>query len=191
VVGLLIVFLALLVFGNPAFAQNFTMDFEQGNLKGWQKTGNAFDYQPTRDDNPTARHRGQPSRHQGRYWVGTFEKYQGRPGEKPGSTQGDAPTGTLTSATFKIPQRSISFLIGGGKDFKTRVELQIMDPIEGAIRVKFASGQNNESMKRVTWDVSQYAGKTGRLRIVDDSRASWGQRRLISWASTIWCRVWC
>jgi hypothetical protein len=44
--------------GQPA---NFPLDFETGSLRGWQKTGNAFDHQPTLNDNPTARHRSQMS----------------------------------------------------------------------------------------------------------------------------------
>ncbi|MCF6148326.1 MAG: hypothetical protein E3K37_06675 [Candidatus Kuenenia sp.] len=41
----------------------FTLDFEAGDLRGWDQTGNAFYYQSTLGDNPTARHRGRPSGH--------------------------------------------------------------------------------------------------------------------------------
>jgi hypothetical protein len=153
---------------------NFTLDFEEGNLRGWERTGDAFKYQPTLGDNPTARNRGQPSNHQGRYWIGTYEKYQGRAGQKPGDIQGDRPQGTLTSAPFTIPRGTLSFLIGGGNSFQTRVELLMQDPIEGSIRVFQASGQNTETMRRVTWDLTPYADKTGRIRIVDASSGGWG-----------------
>ncbi len=171
--GLATHLLALAIFSNYSLAAVFTLDFEQGDLRGWQQTGNAFHFQPVLDDNPTARGRGQPSRHQGRYWIGTYEKYQGRD-QKPGAIQGDEPTGTLTSANFKIPGGSLNFLIGGGGHYQTRVELLIIDPIEGAIRVLYATGHNHETMQRTRWDLSKYAGKTGRIRIVDEAAGSWG-----------------
>ncbi|MEA5115604.1 MAG: hypothetical protein VB050_16420 [Geobacteraceae bacterium] len=103
----------------------FTGDFEEGNLRGWEAAGTAFNFQPTLDDNPTARHRQQPSNHQGRYWIGTFEKYQGHTRQKPGEVQGDEPVGTLTSMPFTIPRGTLDFLVGGGMGFDTRVELLI------------------------------------------------------------------
>jgi hypothetical protein len=147
----------------------FTLDFETGDLRGWTKTGTAFDYQPTLDDNPTARRRGQPSRHQGRYWIGGYEKYQGKPGQRPGNVQGDRPQGTLTSPSFTIPSGSLSFLVGGGSSVKTRIELLVWGK-----SVLQASGRNTETMHRVTWNLSSYAGKTGRIRIVDDTSGGWG-----------------
>src|SRR4030042_4028584 len=153
---------------------NFTLDFETGNLRGWEKTGTAFDHQPTLGDNPTARNRGQPSNHQGRYWIGTYGKYQGRSDQKQGGIQGDRPQGTLTSAPFTIPIGKLSFLIGGGSSVETRVELLVQDPIEGSIRVYHASGRNTEIMHRVEWNLTPYAGKTGRIRIVDASSEGWG-----------------
>jgi hypothetical protein len=153
---------------------NFTLDFEEGNLRGWIPTGNAFIHQPTLDDNPTARHRGQPSKHQGRYWIGTYEKYQGQQRQKPGDIQGDEPQGTLTSAPFTIPHGKMSFLVGGGSSFKTRVEFLVHDPIEGDIRAFYVSGQNTETMQRVTRDLTPYAGKIGKIRIVDKSSEPWG-----------------
>ncbi len=158
---------------------NFTLDFETGDLRGWTKTGNAFDYQPTLDDNPAARHRGQPSQHQGKYWIGTYERYRGANRHKPGDIQGDKPSGTLTSAHFTIPAGKLSFLVGGGSSFETRVELVIVerDAIENVNTekpVKYASGRNSETMQKVIWDISPYAGKTGQIRIVDASSEGWG-----------------
>jgi PKD repeat protein len=162
---------------SPAWGQpaNFTLDFETGNLRGWQKTGNAFDHQPTLNDNPTARHRGQLSGHQGRYWIGTYEKYQGFARQKPGQIQGDGPTGRLTSAPFTISHDYLKFLIGGGDGHGTRVELLVLDPIEQTyVPRKWASGKNTETMHRVVWNISQFKGKRAKLRIVDDSSGNWG-----------------
>ena len=176
--SLLIPFLVLgmAVYASVAVAQqyNFTLDFEVGSLSGWTAEGDAFLYQPTLDDNPTARRRGETSNHQGRYWIGTFERYQGRPGQEPGGVQGDGPVGTLTSASFVIPKGTLSFLIGGGSSFETRVELLIEDPIEGRIGVRQATGRDTETMHRESWDLTPYAGRTGRLRIVDASSGGWG-----------------
>lgn len=160
----------------PSRAQDlgFTLDFEDGNLRGWTKTGTAFNYQPTFGDNPTARNRGQPSNHVGNYWIGTYERFQGRRGERPGATQGDRPTGTLTSRAFEVPPGTLSFLIGGGQSFETRIELRILDQIEGAIRVEAAQGRNTETMRRVKWDLTRHAGKMAQIRIIDASSEGWG-----------------
>jgi hypothetical protein len=173
---LLLLYLLSLAAARPAASQNlpFTLDFETGDLRGWTKTGNAFDYQPTLGDNPTARHRGQPSNHQGRYWIGTYERYQGKPRQKPGNTQGDGPTGTLTSTLFMIPKGTLSFMIGGGSSFETRVELLMLDPIEQSVRVLYASGRNSETMSRVTWNLDRFAGRRGAIRVVDASTGGWG-----------------
>lgn len=84
-----------------------------------------FSNQPTFGDNPTARNRGQPSKHQGDWWIGGFEN---RPSKEAhaGDIQGDVPTGRLTSPRFRIIGRKISFLIGGGCDVNLiRVELLV------------------------------------------------------------------
>jgi len=160
-----------LFFGLEGWGQpiRFTLDFETEDLRGWTRTGNAFNYQPTLGDNPTARHRGQPSRHQGRYWIGGYEKYQGLPGQKPGNIQGDEPKGTLTSLSFTIPSGTLSFLIGGGSSLQTRVELLVLGQ-----RVLHASGRNTETMHRITWNLTPYAGKAGQIHIVDESSGGWG-----------------
>jgi hypothetical protein len=147
----------------------FTLNFEKGTTDGWVKTGTAFNYQPTLHDNSTARDRGQPSNHEGNFWIGTFEKYQGLSYQKSGDIQGDAPKGTLTSQTFTIPKGSLSFLVGGGASFDTRVELLISGK-----SVLFASGKYIETMHRVTWDLNPWVGKQGQIRIVDNSSGNWG-----------------
>ena len=90
-------------------------DFEDGALGGWVKTGTVFDNQPTYGDNPTARHRGQSANQQGDYWIGGNEDRH-TPDDTPGESQGDGPTGTLTSPLLEITGKYITFLIGGGCD---------------------------------------------------------------------------
>ena len=74
--------LGLLYFGVShvvAAEVKFTHNFETEDLTGWTIVeGDAFDFQPTFGDNPTARGRGQPSEHEGDWWIGTYEKYQGK-----------------------------------------------------------------------------------------------------------------
>ena len=149
--------------------EDTTWDFETGNLRGWTATGNAFIYQPTYGDNPTARHRGQPSKHHGNYWIGGYEK-RPKPEFKAGDIQGDGPQGSLTSNPFTITTKYISFLIGGGCDIRTvRVELLVNGKI-----VKQSTGKCNETMTRVRWDVSQFSGQKARIRLVDQSSGGWG-----------------
>jgi hypothetical protein len=146
-----------------------TWDFESGDLRGWSKTGNAFDTQPTYGDNSTARNLGQASNHQGNYWIGGYENRH-RQSDPPGRTQGDGPQGTLTSAPFIISSSAISFLIGGGCDINTeRVELLINDQV-----LLTATGKCTETMERTRWDVTPYHGQKAQLRLIDASRGGWG-----------------
>ena len=147
----------------------FTHDFEEGDLRGWTTTGEAFNFQPTMGDNPYVRHRGQPAQHQGKYWIGTYEKYQGHEGQKAGSVQGDGPQGTMTSAEVVIDMKRISFLVGGGSQAEVGVQLVINDE-----PVLTARGENSESMERVVWDVSAYKGQKARIRAVDEDTKGWG-----------------
>ncbi|HKJ01500.1 MAG TPA: PASTA domain-containing protein [Longimicrobiales bacterium] len=152
-----------------------TWDFETGTLAGWTPTGNAFLSQPTQGDNTMARV-GVPSNRQGDFWIGTFERHPRGSGEPLGTAQGDRPTGTLTSASFRIQEGGgLSFLIGGGSGDDTRVELLLGDPIEQQQRqVLYATGENSETMRRVQWDLTPFAGQIGVIRIVDQSTVGWG-----------------
>ena len=58
------------------------LDFETGTLKDWTADGDAFKGQPVRGDTVAVRRQDMASRHQGKFWVGGYEKYQ------------DPPTGT-------------------------------------------------------------------------------------------------
>jgi hypothetical protein len=146
-------------------------DFEMGDLTNWTAEGNAFDFQPTKGDNPTARGRkSQPSQHQGDFWIGTFEKYQGAAKQRPGKTQGDKPTGTLTSVTFEIKGDKISFLVGGGKS-KDREMVSLLVDGQGVFQ---AMGKRKETLQPVVWDVSAYKGKNAQIIIKDAHPGGWG-----------------
>ena len=159
----------------PLLGGEYTMDFETGDLRGWEKSGSAFDHHPTLNDNPVARGRAEPSNHQGSWWIGTFEKFQGHSGQTQGEIQGDEPQGTLTSPPFTLPAGTLSFLIGGGSGPQTRVELVLVDHLlHDLARAFYQTGKDVETMERITWDLHPIAGRIGRIRIVDESSDEWG-----------------
>jgi hypothetical protein len=123
----------------------------------------------------------------GEQWIGTYE-----------NGNGDAPTGSFTSSAMRAGQRYFSFLLGGGKDFnKLYVELQVKktdyetawgagkkslfgETEDGFVRVnRITSSLNSEELFRYYFDLDaelnhQFAGKTIRIRIVDDKTTAWG-----------------
>lgn len=132
-------------------------------------TGTVFNNQPTYGDNPTARNRGQPSRHKGDWWIGGFED-RPSPSDPPGKTQGDRPQGTLTSPSFVISGHTFKFLIGGGCAIaQVRAELLV----EGNVVLR-ATGGCSESMTEESWDVTGYKNKEAQLRLVDSTFGGWG-----------------
>ncbi len=164
------------------YAKTFNNDFETGDLTDWEKTGDAFDFQPTWGDNPTARNRGQPSNHQGDWWLGLAEAYQGPnneyeqvPGQLAAGGAADRPQGTLTSIEFMIIGETMNFLMGGGNrpwDSNPEpccVNLVIDDNVERTM-----TGSNNETMTRREWDVSNLKGEIAKLVVVDNSSGGWG-----------------
>jgi sucrose-6-phosphate hydrolase SacC (GH32 family) len=134
-------------------------DFEGETYGDWAVTGEAFGPGPARGTLP-----GQMpvDGFQGRGLVNSFYR-------------GDATTGTLTSPPFTLQRQFIAFLIGGGKDAK-RTCLNLL--IDGQI-VRTATGPNDrpggsETLARESWDVSEFAGKTAVLQIVDQATGGWG-----------------
>lgn len=142
-------------------------DFETG-IKDWDKTGDAFDNQPTYGDNSLARDRG-PSNHIGDWWIGTAED---RPSssDSAGKIQGDIPNGTITSPSFVIHGPKLRFLIGGACN-PTRARAELL--IGGAIVKTSYSPICREPMEEKSWDVGNYVGKEARLRLVDQANY-WG-----------------
>lgn len=166
---------AMTVFAFSVFADDFTTDFEAGFLRGWTRTGTAFDSQPTLKDNPTARGRDQPSNHQGNWWIGTYENYQGKPGQNPGDVQDDGPIGTLTSPAFLILGEEINFLVGGGNHNENDPAgaTMVVVQVEGGNTWSF-TGNNNETMTRVSLPVGAYKGMMAVLKIIDNNTGAWG-----------------
>lgn len=135
------------------------LNFETGTLEDWTVWGDAFLDQPVKGDAIAARRKNSQSNHQGEYWIGSREK------------RGDYPVGTLTSAEFKITHPYASFLIGGGPDQGTRVELVLAENDEVFL---IAVGLQQEEMRPVVVDLRPHQGKQMYIRLVDDERGSWG-----------------
>jgi hypothetical protein len=135
------------------------LDFEDGTLRDWTATGDAFKGQPVKGDAVAARRKDMKSNHAGQYWVGTYE------------TAGDPPRGTLTSVTFKVTHPWAGFLVGGGSTSEERVELIRAADNKVIFR---ASGRDKENMRRVAVDLSKDLGQEIFIRLTDNASGGWG-----------------
>ncbi|TWU51719.1 glycoside hydrolase family 32 protein [Rubripirellula reticaptiva] len=143
-------------------------DFESGTLEGWTVEGDAFRVQPTKGDNTAARNR-EPANMQGTWWIGGYEKYNGKEG-KPGETAGDSLTGTLTSREFTIERPYITFRVGAGH-LPGKVGVNLL--VDGKV-IELATGVDDESMVMHSSDVKAYVGKSAQLQIFDNATGGWG-----------------
>ncbi len=153
--------------GKPSELLFENSDFECGDLRNWTADGNAFEVQPIQGDNSALRNK--PAEPQGTYWIGSYDRYNGREGN-PGSVQGDSCTGTLRSVDFVLKKKFVNFMVGGGsRPNDCSVELWV----DGRL---FASetGGNAETLELHSVDVSSAAGKTAHLVIKDAGGGSWG-----------------
>jgi putative membrane-bound dehydrogenase-like protein len=134
------------------------LDFETGTLKDWTADGAAFKGQPIEGDVVAKRRGDMKSRHQGKFWIGGFEKVQ------------DRPVGTLTSVPFKVTHRWATFLVGGGPHEKeTCVEI-----VQGKDVIFRAAGLEEEDMQRVLVDLGPYMDREIFIRVVDKHTGHWG-----------------
>ncbi len=134
-------------------------DFEGENYGAWTAAGTAFGSGPAKGTLP-----GQMA----------VEGFAGK-GLVNSFKDGDKSTGKLTSPEFKIERKFISFLIGGG-GFEGKTCMNLL--VEGKA-ARTATGPNtepggSERLEGSGWDVSDLAGKTARLAIVDGATGGWG-----------------
>ncbi len=139
--------------------RELNLDFETGTLADWTAEGEAFNEQPVAGDLVAARRNDSRSRHQGTYWIGGYERL------------GDAPTGTLTSAAFKVTANFASFYVGGGNTDKTRVELWLVGDEKPFYKI---SGRQVEDLSRVIVELKRHQGGEVFIRLVDASSDGWG-----------------
>lgn len=135
------------------------LDFETGTLEDWTAQGEAFAGQPIKGDTVYPRRSDMRSGHRGEYWIGGYEKLQ------------DHPTGTLTSAPFKVTHPYATFLANSGPYPETRIELVRKDTGEVFYKI---SGQAHETLRQVVVDLRAHAGKKIFIRLVDEHRGGWG-----------------
>lgn len=130
-------------------------DFERGDYWGWTVIGEAFGKQPA-----NAAFEGQQNvdGFQSDFFVNSY--WEGS----------DLPTGVLISWPFPIQGDLLSFRIGGGDD-PERIGLEFL--VDGR-KIAHATGQRDETLRPVVWDVSAFRDREGTIRILDLSSDSWG-----------------
>ncbi len=134
-------------------------DFEGETYGDWMVTGTAFGQGPARGTLPNQMTVTGFSGH------GFATSYNG----------GDTSVGTLTSPAFTVTRKFIRFLLGGGRD----LDRSVMNLIINGRTVRQATGGNDhpegtEALEPHQWNVSEFAGKTARVEIVDRSTGGWG-----------------
>jgi len=138
-------------------------DFEGPSYAPWTVEGDAFGTRPFLYAEVPDRK--QPTKGTGKGLVNTHESRKGQESEL-----ADTYVGTLTSPTFAVERPYICFLIGGGNHpGETCVDLLV----EGKV-VRTATGRNANPMRRASWDVREFAGKSAQIRIVDQNKGGWG-----------------
>ncbi|HEY1786078.1 MAG TPA: PVC-type heme-binding CxxCH protein, partial [Pirellulales bacterium] len=131
------------------------LDFETGTLQDWVGVGEAFNGQPNKGELT----RGKRALPQGNFWIGTYE------------LKGDEPRGVLTSVPFKVTHPFASFLVGGGANSDSRVELML----KANDKVFFqTSGHDQEEMELAVVDLKAVAGQEIFVRVIDAASGGWG-----------------
>ena len=138
-------------------------------MSNWTLNGTAFNNQPTYGNNTLARNR--KSNHKGDWWIGTYEN-RSSPSEPFGGQQGDGPQGSLTSPSFQITGKLLTFLIGVGCENKPHIRAELI--IGGEVVRKETPTKCYEAMAEKSWNVTGYASKNAQLRLVDHSSGHWG-----------------
>ncbi len=134
-------------------------DFEKDTYESWIVTGEAFGPGPAKGTLAGQMH---VDGFRGKGLVNSF-------------FNGDNSVGSLTSPEFRIERKFIAFLIGGGKN-PEKLAFQLL--VDGKV-VRSATGPNDkaggsEALEVESWEVTELAGKTAVVRIVDDAQGGWG-----------------
>ena len=128
-------------------------DFEGDTYGDWKVEGEAFGKAPAKGTLPRQQ---RVSGFKGKGLVNTFFKQDGT-------------KGSLTSPSFKVDRKYLSFLIGGGPHKNTCLQLLV----DGKV-VDTRSGNSDETLAPALFDVSGRQGKTVQLRVLDENTGGWG-----------------
>ncbi len=133
-------------------------DFEGPSYGDWKVTGTAFGQQPAPGTLP-----GQMAV-DGYLGKGLVNSFNG----------GDNSVGTLTSPSFKIERKFITFFVGGG-GWADETCLNLL--VDGKI-VCTAAGPNtisggSERLEPLAWDVAEFAGHDAVIAIIDTRAGGW------------------
>lgn len=128
-------------------------DFESGTYDKWTVEGESFGDAPN-----------QPNRKEvnldeinGKYIADSY-------------INNDDLIGSIISDEFKIERNYINFMIGGGAEKESYMELIV----EGEVVAKTKSVTTSGVLNKLSWNVRQFKGKYGVIRIVDNAKGSWG-----------------
>ena len=141
---------------------NLRFTFESGKLEGWTiikgEAGRLIS-----DHSALPKHKDRPFNKEGKYHLTTIET-----GEK----FSDKQQVTFQSPQFTIQGNRASFLASGG--FKPdSLYVGLVDAETKKVLLK-AGGARGPQMKRTTWDLSKFKGKTVYIQIVDQNTEGWG-----------------
>ena len=142
-------------------------------MSNWTLNGTAFNNQPTYGNNTLSRPGRSWSNHKGDWWIGTFEN-RSSPSEPFGGIQDDGPQGSMTSPSFQITGKLLTFLIGAGCRDSTVPNIRAELIIGGEVVRKETPQTCKEAMTQKSWNVTGYAGKNAQLRLVDHFTGPWG-----------------
>ena len=86
---------------------------------------------------------------------------------------GDSQTGSMRSNKFIISKGGkMSFYIAGGNNIE-KLYVALVNAATGETIFK-ETGRETENSRKITWDISSYAGTTGYVEVVDESKEAWG-----------------
>lgn len=135
-------------------------DFESGTYGKWKATGTAFGKTPV---TKAAAEKDEVAGHAGNFLINSKL-----------TSYGDSGTGKLTSPAFVIKEDFINFKIGGGSyRGKTCFNLVVKNKVE-----KTATGNTEEVLRYMTWDVKALKGQKAYFEVIDDETGSWGHINL-------------
>jgi non-lysosomal glucosylceramidase len=144
--------------GDPSTVKPPAMfdDFESGKYDHWKAEGDAFGDHPMKLGEVS--HGSQVSGAQGHYFIDTY--IHGN----------DHALGKLTSDSFTINRPYLTFLIGGGNS----ADKECVNLLVDGKAVRTATGNQDEILRPVGWDLKDLQGKSAQIQIVDASTEGWG-----------------